>query len=68
MGMKSVFAPLTIDESEILRDHLWSGRRKQAHVHGYVEGGMARETSEIVEDLVEARRLRWNAEHPEHTY
>jgi hypothetical protein len=39
MGMKSVFAPLTIDESEILRDHLWSGRRKQAHVHGYVEGG-----------------------------
>jgi hypothetical protein len=66
--IESVFSPLTTDESDILHDHLWSGRRKQTHVHGYCEDGIARETSEVVDDLDEARRHRWNAEHPDHTY
>jgi hypothetical protein len=68
MGTPSLFAPLTTDESEILHTHLWSGRSKQTRVHGYDEDGMARETSEIVADLDEARRQRWNAENPAYAY
>jgi hypothetical protein len=66
--IKSVFSPLTTDEADILHDHLWSGRSKQTHVHGYSEGGIASETHEVVVDLDKARRERWNTEHPDHKY
>jgi hypothetical protein len=61
-----LFAALTCNEADVLGASLHSGQTKVSKVTGRYD--LSEEIHDIMADLREARRQRWNTEHPDFTY